>query len=116
MAFATGKFSYGLCDNCGQRYPYKVLRKNWRGFMVCPDDYEPKEPQLQPLRYTGDAIALRDPRPDRVEPQVIFVGLPGDAAFQSIGSANGGTNMQPFPQQNAVQGVGSIGKVTIVIT
>jgi hypothetical protein len=68
------------------------------------------------LRYTGDAIALRDPRPDRVEPQVIFVGLPGDAAFQSIGSANGSINMRPFPEQNAVQGVGSIGKVTIVIT
>jgi hypothetical protein len=84
--------------------------------MVCPDDYEPKEPQLKPLRYNGDAIALRDPRPDRVEPQVIFVGVPGDSAFQSIGSAKGGTNMQPFPQQNAAIGVGSVGNVTIVIT
>lgn len=116
MAFATGKFSYALCDFCGQRYPYQVLRKNWRGFMVCPDDYEPKEPQSEPLRFKADAIALRNPRPDRTEPTVVFLGLPGDAAFQSIGGASGGTNMQPFPQQNAVQGVGSIGKVTIVIT
>jgi hypothetical protein len=45
MAFATGIYSYGLCDYCGQRYKYNNLRKNWRGFMVCPDDYEPKEPQ-----------------------------------------------------------------------
>ena len=116
MAYATGKFSYGLCDYCGQRYPYNVLRKNWRGFMVCPEDYEPKEPQLDPLKYRGDAIALRDPRPDRIEPVVVYVGLPGDAAFQSIGSANNGTNMQPYPEQRPVQGVGSIGTVTIVIS
>ena len=32
MAFATGKFSFGLCDYCGQRYSYNTLRKNWRGF------------------------------------------------------------------------------------
>ena len=115
MAFATGKFSFGLCDMCGQRYPYNVLRKNWRGFMVCPDDYEPKEPQLFPLKYRGDAIALRDPRPDRIEPVVVFVGLPGDSAFQSIGSASSTNNMQPFPTQRPVEGVGSVGTVTLVI-
>jgi hypothetical protein len=116
MAFATGKFSYGLCDFCGQRYPYTVLRKNWRGFMVCPDDYEPKEPQLDPLRYRGDAIALRNPRPDRIEPVVVYLGVPADSAFQSIGSASNTVDMRPFPQQNAVQGVGQIGRVTIVVS
>jgi hypothetical protein len=68
MAHATGKYSYALCDYCGQRYPYQTLKKNWKGFMVCPEDYEPKEPQLTPLKYRGDAIALQDPRPDRTEP------------------------------------------------
>jgi hypothetical protein len=116
MAFATGKFSYGLCDYCGQRYPYQVLRKNWEGFMVCPEDYEPKEPQLMPLNYRGDAIALRDPRPDRTEPTVIYLGVPADSAFQSIGSAYNTVNMRPFPQQNAVQGVGQVGRVTVVIS
>lgn len=116
MAFATGKFSYGLCDYCGQRYQYSVLRKNWRGFMVCPDDYEPKEPQLDPLRYRGDAIALRDPRPDRIEPTVVYLGVPADSAFQSIGSASNTVNMQPYPQQKAVQGVGQVGNVAIVVS
>jgi hypothetical protein len=51
MAHATGKYSYALCDYCGQRYPYQTLKKNWKGFMVCPEDYEPKEPQLTPLKY-----------------------------------------------------------------
>lgn len=114
MAYATGKYSLALCDYCGQRYDYNVLRKNWRGFMVCPEDYEPKEPQLDPLKYRGDAIALRNPRPDRIEPVSVFVGSPGFSAFQSLGSANGGTNMQPYPISKAVVGVGSVGSVTVV--
>ena len=114
MAFAKGKYSYGLCDYCGQRYPYNVLQKNWRGFKVCPEDYEPKEPQLEPLKFSGDAIALYEPRPDRVEPVTVYVGSPGDSAFQSLGSANGGTNMQPYPEQGDVFGVGGVGTVTVV--
>jgi len=117
--FASGKYSYGLCDYCGQRYPYNVLKKNWRGFKVCPDDYEPKEPQLDPLHYRGDSIALLQPRPDRIEPVVVFVGVPGDSAFQSIGSASSTvnlTNMNAFPEQTAVLGIGTVGKTTILIT
>jgi len=116
MAYATGKYSYGLCDYCGQRYSYNVLRKNWRGFKVCPEDYEPKEPQLEPLKYRGDAIALLQPRPDRVEPVDVYVGQPGNTYFQSIGSANNVIDMQPYPGQTNVQGVGGIGEVTVVIT
>ena len=114
MAYATGKFSFGLCDYCGQRYPYNVLRKNWRGFKVCPEDYEPKEPQLDPLKFRGDAVALFEPRPDRVEPVTVYVGSPGDSAFQSIGAADGGTNMQPYPLQNDVLGVGGIGAILVI--
>jgi hypothetical protein len=113
MSYATGKFSFGLCDYCGQRYPYTVLRKNWRGFKVCPEDYEPKEPQLEPLKYRGDAIALLEPRPDRVEPVTVYVGAPADSAFQSLGSANGGTNMQPYPQLQNPPLIGGVGQVTV---
>lgn len=116
MAFATGKFSFGLCDYCGQRYPYNVLRKNWRGFKVCPEDYEPKEPQLEPLKFSGDAVALFEPRPDRVEPVDVYVGAPGDTAFQSLGSANGGTNMQPYPEAQIIEGVGQVGSLEIEIS
>lgn len=116
MDTALGKFSYGLCDICGQRYRYLDLRKNWKGFMVCPEDYEPKSPQIGQLKFKGDAIALLNPRPDRTEPVVVFVGLPGDSAFQSEGSASDTINMQPFPTQSPVEGVGSVGIVTIVIS
>ena len=116
MSFATGKFSYGLCDYCGQRYPYNTLKKNWRGFMVCPDDYEPKEPQLFPLKFKGDAIALRDPRPDRIEPVSVFVGTPGFSAFQSIGTANNTNNLQPQPQNQPLYLRMTISPVSVVIT
>jgi hypothetical protein len=116
VAYASGKFSFGLCDYCGQRYPYNVLRKNWRGFKVCPDDYEPKEPQLEPLKYRGDAIALLEPRPDRVEPVDVYVGQPGYTYFQSVGSANNTNNMQPYPGQTSVYGLGKVGTVLVVTT
>jgi hypothetical protein len=116
MPFATGKFSYGLCDYCGQRYPYLVLRKNWRGFKVCPEDYEPKEPQLEPLRYNGDSVALDQPRPDRTEPLLVFVGAPGDSFFQSVGSASGTNDMRPSRVDNALVLQTRIGKVTVVTT
>jgi len=123
MAFASGKFSYGLCDYCGQRYPFNVLRKNWRGFKVCPDDYEPKAPQLVPLNYNGDPIALLGPRPDRVEPLSVYLGAPGDSAFQSVGGSNtlngsttSATNMAPEPAQRALIGHMGQGTLTVVIT
>jgi hypothetical protein len=110
MAFATGKFSYGLCDYCGQRYPYQTLRKNWKGFMVCPEDYEPKAPQLEPLKFSGDAIALLNPRPDRTEPLTVVVNnAGGDTPFETISNS-----MQPAPSTIAVEGVGKIGNVTVV--
>ena len=112
MVFATGKFSYGLCDYCGQRYPYQTLRKNWKGFMVCPEDYEPKAPQLEPLKFSGDAIALLNPRPDRTEPLTVVVNnAGGDIPFETIPDS-----MQPAPKAMAVEGVGELGSVTVVIT
>lgn len=116
MAYATGKYSFGLCDYCGQRYPYNVLRKNWRGFKVCPDDYEPKEPQLEPLKYQGDAIALYQPRPDIIEPLVVYVGIAGTALYQSEGSASNTNNMQPLPEPTFVVGFGRVGVATVSIT
>jgi hypothetical protein len=116
MAFASGKFSFGLCDYCGQRYPYLTLKKNWRGFMVCPEDYEPKEPQLFPLRFSGDAIALRDPRPDRTEPVTTYVGTPGFSAFQSTGTADNTNNMQPEALNNPLYIQSQIAPVTVVIS
>ena len=64
MSFALGKKAYGICDICGQRYRLNQLKKQWDGLKVCPQDYSPKHPQLQPRPQPADPEALRDPRPD----------------------------------------------------
>lgn len=64
MAFANGKNALGICDRCGFRFKLLQLKKEWTGFKVCPQCFEPKHPQLEPKRHIGEAIALREPRPE----------------------------------------------------
>lgn len=116
MAYASGKYAFGLCDYCGQKYPYNELRKNWKGFKVCPDDYEPKEPQLEPLRFVADSQALLEPRPDRDEPVVVYVGSPGDSFFQSVGSSTGTNDMRPSRLDVPLVLQAQLGRVTVVTT
>lgn len=74
--FAVGKHAYGISDRSGFRYPLHKMRKEWNGFLVGYDEWEPKQPQLEPRRDITDAQALKDPRPDRTEPLSVFVGVP----------------------------------------
>ena len=62
--YAAGKYAYGISDRSGFRYRLKDMRKEWNGFLVGKDEWEPKHPQLDPRRRPTDAEALRDPRPD----------------------------------------------------
>ena len=64
MSFATAKYAYGLCDQCGQRYKLKRLKKQWDGIKSCPQCFDTKHPQLQPKNRPADPEALRDPRPN----------------------------------------------------
>ena len=68
--FANGKNSYALSDRSGMRYRYKDMRREWNGLLVGRDEYESKHKQLGPFRKVTDAQALKDARPDRVEPEV----------------------------------------------
>jgi NAD-dependent SIR2 family protein deacetylase len=64
MVYALGKFARGLCDRCSFEYKLSELREEWNGAKVCPDCYEPKHPQLEPLTATADPEALYKPRPN----------------------------------------------------
>ena len=64
MAYALGKFAKGLCDRCAFEYKLSELREEWNGAKVCPDCYEPKHPQLEPLTATAYPEALYRPRPN----------------------------------------------------
>ena len=95
--FASGKESWAICDRSGLRYPYRVMKKEWNGLLVGPDQYEPKHPQLGPFRKVSDPEALRNARPDIVEPMDVFVGVP----------LVEGPNLRPC------SGFGQVGQVTV---
>jgi len=75
-SYATGKNAYGISDRSGFRYKLSTMKREWTGALVGPDEYEPKHPQLEPRKPTPDPQALYNPRPDRVEPLSVFVGVP----------------------------------------
>jgi hypothetical protein len=98
--YATGKWAYGISDRSGFRYRLKDMRKEWNGLLVGRDEWEPKHPQLEPLRAVPDAQALRNPRPDP------------DAGAVSVSV---GDNIFPTPK-NRMNTIGYVGQVTVVIT
>jgi hypothetical protein len=78
--FASGKNAISECDRCGFRFKLKQLKrliiktKNVN-ILVCPECWEPDQPQLQLGMYPiDDPQALRNPRPDL---SYILSGLSG---------------------------------------
>lgn len=65
---ASHKRNWGICDECGFRYHYRLLKRNSYGMMICPDDWEGnydlknhpqnKAPDVQDQEYVSD------PRPE----------------------------------------------------
>ena len=68
--YAAGTHSKGISDRSGRAYPLRVMLKEWNGSLVGPDEYESKQPQIEPKRVRSDPQALRTSRPDSVEPAV----------------------------------------------
>jgi hypothetical protein len=66
--YASGKDAYGISDRSGFRYRLRDMKTEWNGLKVGPDEYEPKHPQLEPVRRVIDPQALKDPRPDIKNP------------------------------------------------
>jgi len=62
--YASDKNAWGVSDRSGFRYPLRMMKKEWTGLLVGPDEYEAKHPQLDPPRVPRDPQALRNPRPD----------------------------------------------------
>lgn len=108
-SYASGKYALGICDRCGQEFMLNELKKEWTGFKVCYECYEPKHPQLEPKRHIADPIAVRQPRPEQPGHLEVFVGIPGDSTFGSIG-------MMPDPVAQYVIGYSALGTVTVTTT
>ena len=71
--YAAGTHSKGISDRSGRAYPLRVMLKEWNGSLVGPDEYESKQPQIEPKRVRADPQALRTSRPDSVEPAVAAI-------------------------------------------
>lgn len=101
MRFAKGTHALAICDRCGFSYKYLELREEWNGLRVCPTCFEPKHPQLETPRHRPDAEALRDARPEKTEPLVIYV-----SDFIQV---------PPF-ERRAVNAHGKVGRVTVTVS
>ena len=68
--FASGKYAWGMCDICGERYKLFELksvtvRAKATGLLACPTCWDEDHPQNFLDRYvTNDPQALRYARPD----------------------------------------------------
>ena len=60
--------------------------KEWDGSFVHTSEFEAKQPQLQPTRFSGDPQALANARPARVEPATENL-LPGNPLNLTSGSS-----------------------------
>jgi hypothetical protein len=109
MSYTTGKYALGICDQCGQQFMLNDLKKEWTGFKVCQECYEPKHPQLEPKRGLTEAQALFQPRPEARLFVTIYVGLTTDSSFASIG-------MQPMPISRQLVAAAVLSPVTTLIT
>lgn len=86
--FASGKWAISQCDRCGFRFKLKqlkqlVIKTKNVNILVCPECWEPDQPQLQLGMYpVDDPQALRNPRPDTsyVQSGLGVDGFPGQGS------------------------------------
>jgi len=113
--FANGKFAYGISDRSGFRYKLNEMKREWTGMLVGPDEYEPKQPQLEPRRKAVDPQALLNPRPQPNNPTSAFL-VKTTNGISYLGNGNWTTSgVAQLPSElDATDALtGSVGSVTV---
>jgi hypothetical protein len=98
--FASGKWAIAQCDRCNFRYKLKqlktlVIKTKNVNILVCPECWEPDQPQLQLGMYpVYDPQAIRNPRPDAPSYYVPAPGGDGGSrviewGFNPVGMSRG---------------------------
>jgi|TARA_R110000744_G_scaffold215191_1_gene334061 hypothetical protein len=85
--YAAAKHAKGISDRSGRAYPIRRMLLEWNGMLVGSDEYESKQPQLEPKRVRSDPQALRVSRPSQSEPEVAAILTLNPFQSGSIGSA-----------------------------
>ena len=83
---SRGKYAQAISDRSGLAFPYREMVTEWNGSFVHNSEFEPKQPQIQPTRFTGDPQGLMNSRPARVEPATENL-LPGNPLSLTSGSS-----------------------------
>ena len=130
--YSSGKNAISECDRCGFRFKLKKLRslviktKNVN-ILVCPECWEPDQPQLQLGMYpVQDPQAVREPRRDNSYLQSGYTGLQltlntdfgdpsgGSRIFQWGWAPVGGSRSNDVGlTPNALAPAGVVGNITI---
>ena len=99
--FALGKFALGISDRSGFQYKLNDMKLEWTGLLVGPDEWEKKQPQLDPRRHVTDPQALKDPRPNSPMVLSVYVGVP---------------NVADDGRWKPMNCFGQVGQVTVITT
>ena len=73
MGYARGKYAQAISDRSGMAFPYNEMVKEWNGSTVHISEFEPKQPQLEPLPIVNDPQALQNSK-GQVAVSRVFVG------------------------------------------
>ena len=87
-AFASGRRAKAQCPICGTVHPYQTLVQDWRGVWVCPDCWDPRDPQ-ETILSVADAEILDHPAPLLDQPPDNSVELTDEDGFASTFGAAG---------------------------
>jgi hypothetical protein len=59
---SNGKWN-AICDRCGKKYKFSMLKKEWDGLYVCNSCWEPRQPQDY-IRGIRDNMSVPISRPE----------------------------------------------------
>lgn len=85
-----------ICDICGRVYLGSQLRKRWDGFMACPDDWEPRQPQ-DFVRGIVDTQVPPYVRPESNDSFIAFCTPENSSSIADWGVADCLIADRPFP-------------------
>ena len=71
--YSSGKFAKRISDRSGMAFPYNEMVKEWNGSTVHISEFEPKQPQLEPLPIVNDPQALQNAK-GQIAVSRVFVG------------------------------------------
>ncbi len=121
--FASGKHAIAECDRCGFRFKLRqlkslVIKTKNINILVCPECWEPDQPQLSLGLYpVDDPQALRNPRPDLSYFEVGNDGATGSREIQWGWAPVGGARADDAGlTPNTLVGQGQIGTITVSTT